>query len=70
MLIVEYVRIWMFLLCVVQGVTVLQFLWLEPCRHSNTQFGAVEADLTLVEGIVDLSQQRAITASGLRQSGR
>lgn len=70
MLIVDYIRAWMFLLCVVQGVTVLQFLWLEACHHSNTEFGAVEADSTLVEGIVDLSHQHAIAAFALRQPGR
>jgi hypothetical protein len=66
MLIVEYVRMWMLLLCVVQSATVLQFLWLESCSQSDSRFGSFEVDQARADAIVDLSHQHAMMASSLK----
>lgn len=70
MLIVEYVRMWMLLLCAVQSVTVLQFLWLESRGHWDSRQGAFEVDQAHADAIVDLSHQHAIMASELRRPRR
>lgn len=62
MLVIEYLRMWMLLLCGVQAVTVLHFLWLDLCRHTDLAFGGFDIDPTPMDGIVDLSRQHGISA--------
>jgi hypothetical protein len=56
MLAVDYLRVWMLVLCGVHGFPVLRFFWSDLCNDS-VAVGSLQIEPESFEGIVDLSSR-------------